>query len=135
MAFGGAAAAAEREAVLAAIHQLENPRNLQRPGPRGELGAYQFRRSTWLMHTDEPFERALDRATADVVAQRHYEWIKRGLRRAKLPTSPYFIALAWNGGLSATVRGRTAASSRDYASRAANLTATLQRETLVARAE
>src|SRR2546430_6926225 len=36
-----------RQVTLEAIHNLENPRDLTRPGPRGELGAYQFRESTW----------------------------------------------------------------------------------------
>src|SRR4051812_4322770 len=59
-----------RWATLEAIHQLENPHNLTRPGPFGELGAYQFRSSTWQMHTKTPFERALDRQTSDTIAVR-----------------------------------------------------------------
>ena len=60
--------AAGRAATLEAIHHLENPRNLTRPGPRGELGAYQFRVSTWRMHTALPFAAALDRQTSDLIA-------------------------------------------------------------------
>lgn len=119
---------AERTATLEAIHQLENPRNLTRPGPHGELGAYQFRVSTWRMHTAEPFQRALERAVSDEVAIRHYEWIKRGLQAARRPVTPYMIALAWNGGLTAAIRGRAPRAAHDYASRAVNLATVLRQE-------
>ncbi|MCX6955158.1 MAG: hypothetical protein NTV51_23645 [Verrucomicrobia bacterium] len=110
--------AAGRWATLEAIHQIENPKELSRPGAHGELGAYQFRESTWRMHTSEAFVRALDRAESDRVAVRHYDWLKRGLERAGLVASPYNIALACNGGLAATVTGRVIAASHDYARRA-----------------
>ena len=109
--------------MLEAIHKLENPRNLSRPGKHGELGAYQFRSSTWRMHTSVPFQHALDRGTSDAVAVKHYEWIKRGLEAARVPATPYYIALAWNGGLSAAVSGRSPRIAHDYAQRAANLAA------------
>ena len=113
--------ATARWATLEAIHQLENPRDLLTPGPCGELGAYQFRFQTWRMHTAVPFARALDRRASDAVAVKHYEWLKRGLEGAKLPVTPYNIALAWNGGLSAVVRGRAPVAAHHYAERAANL--------------
>lgn len=112
--------AEDRATLLAAIHNLENPRNLTRPGPRGELGAYQFRASTWRMHTTMPFEQALNREMSDIVAIRHYEWIKRGLLAARMPASTYNIALAWNGGLSATISGRAPRAAHNYAQRAVN---------------
>jgi hypothetical protein len=113
--------ASSRWATLEAIHRLENPRNLTRPGPKGELGAYQFRASTWRMHTKLPFERALSREISDTVAVKHYEWLKRGLESAGLPATPYNIALAWNGGLTAAVNGRAPRVAHDYAQRAVNL--------------
>jgi hypothetical protein len=115
--------ASSRWATLEAIHKLENPRNLTKPGRHGELGAYQFRSSTWRMHTSVPFSRAIDRSTSDVVAVKHYEWLKRGLEAAGLPATPYNIALAWNGGLSAVISGRSPAIAHDYARRAVNLAA------------
>lgn len=123
--------AGERWETLQAIHWVENPHNSARPGPCGELGAYQFRESTWRMHTQVPFRQAIDRKHADAVAVRHYEWIKRGLVRAGLPVTPYHVALAWNGGLTATVRGRVSAATRNYAERVSNL-ATQLGETRVA---
>jgi hypothetical protein len=141
--FGGAgtlaANAAEpmsRWATLEAIHRLENPRNLTRPGPYGELGAYQFRAATWRMHTTEPFHRALDREAADRVAVKHYEWLKRGLERAGVPATAYNIALAWNGGLSATINRRAPRVAHDYAQRAENIAGVISaRTSIVAAAE
>ena len=104
--------ATTRWATLEAIHKLENPRNLPRPGPKGELGAYQFRSSTWRMHTKTPFYRAIERQESDVVAVKHYEWLKRGLEQAGLPATTYSIALAWNGGLSAAINVSGLAGSK-----------------------
>lgn len=116
-----------RGAILEAIHCLENPRNLTRPGTRGELGPYQFRERTWRMHTTVPFARALDRSESDAVAVLHYEWLRRGLERAGMTPTPYAIALAWNSGLTATVRGRSPAVAHDYARRAENLAGDFER--------
>jgi hypothetical protein len=127
-----AVSASERAAVLEAIHQLENPRNLVRPGPRGELGAYQFRAETWRMHTALPFARAIERACSDRVAELHYEWLRRGLERAGLPATTYHVALAWNSGLRAAVTGRAPRTAHRYAERAANLAAALHNERALA---
>jgi hypothetical protein len=115
------ASTASRSETLDAINRIENPLNSTRPGKFGELGPYQFRRGTWRMHTDVPFERALDRAQSEEIAIRHYEWIRRGLVRNGFPQTPYYIALAWNGGLSSVVRNRSTRAARDYAERVTNL--------------
>ena len=119
--FSGESRAASRWATLEAIHALENPRNLSRPGPFGELGAYQFREMTWRIHTTVPFAQALNRQVSDQVAILHYDWLKRGLEQARLPVTSYNIALAWNGGLNAVRRGSAPSVAHDYASRAVNL--------------
>jgi len=113
--------ASERWETLEAIHWIENPHDTSRPGPMGELGAYQFRQATWRMYTTMPFARAVDRRASDDVAIRHYEWLKLGLMRNGLEPTPYNIALAWNGGLTATVRGTVRAATRDYAERVTNV--------------
>lgn len=115
------AQASDRWETLQAIHWVENPTESMRPGPRGELGAYQFRRMTWQMHTKQPFQLALDRTEADKVAVAHYEWIRRGLVRNGIEATPYNIALVWNAGLDAVVNKRVPAISRNYASRVDNL--------------
>lgn len=73
------------------------------------------------MHTDVPFERANDRQISDTVAVRHYEYLKRGLESARVPVTPYQIALAWNSGLGAVIAGSSPRVSHNYATRAANL--------------
>ncbi|MBI3886768.1 MAG: hypothetical protein HY302_13710 [Opitutae bacterium] len=120
------AAAAERWETLQAIHWVENPTNQTRAGSFGELGPYQFRRDTWRMHTRLPFSRAIDHAQADVVAVKHYEWIKRGLAEAGIDPSPFNIALAWNCGLGAVVAGRVPGATYRYAEQVTNLVATLR---------
>lgn len=134
LAFGlpSHAVAAERAQVLRAIHQVENPTNRTKPGPRGELGAYQFRRGTWFMHTTEAFSHANDRAVSDAVAEKHYEWIKRGLVHAGMEPSAFNIALAWNSGLQAATTHRAPASSQRYATRVANLVAEAEHRARVA---
>lgn len=117
----GIAHADTRWATLEAIHQIENPRNLTRPGAHGELGAYQFRSTTWRLHTKAPFSQALNREASDRVAVLHYEWLKRGLEQGGVQATPYNIALAWNSGLEAAVLGRSPRIAHDYATRAATL--------------
>ena len=118
-------ASPERAATLEAIRLIENPRNVSRPGPGGELGPWQFKAETWRMHSTRPFTDALDRDEALRVAGRHYDWICRGLARAGLPQDAYHVALAWNSGLHATVHRRSPARARRYAERVANLAASL----------
>lgn len=119
--YSTSALGAERWATLEAIHWIENPHDSTRPGRFGELGAYQFREVTWRMHSSVPFKRAVDRSVSDEVALRHYEWLKCGLERNGLTVTTYNIAMAWNAGLGAVVRGRVPASTRDYAERATNI--------------
>jgi hypothetical protein len=122
--------AASRWATLEAIHQIENPHNSMAPGRFGELGAYQFRRETWRMHTRAPFRQALDRLESDRVAVLHYQWICEELSRRGLPVTSYAIALAWNGGIQAVAGDRATAASLDYAERAATLAAQYDRNSL-----
>lgn len=123
---GGAAFASERWETLQAINWVENPHNSTRVGPRGELGPYQFRPSTWRMHTNKPFALAVERQAADEVAVRHYEWLKRGLKSNGIDATPYNIALAWNAGLDRVVNGRAPASAQEYASQVSNLVENLK---------
>jgi hypothetical protein len=125
--FVARARATERWATLEAIHQLENPHDSDTPGSLGELGAYQFREQTWRMHTQAPFSRALDRRSSDVVAVKHYEWIKAELAKRGLAATPYNVALAWNGGIKAVLDIHPPAVAVDYAHRAANLAAELEK--------
>lgn len=127
LAFLQAAGAAERWKVLKAINWVENPTNHGRFGPKGELGPYQFRASTWREYSDKPFSYAVNREHADVVAVKHYEWIRRGLEAAGIDPNPYNIALVWNSGLGAVTSGRIPKSTYRYADQVRNLVEVLQR--------
>jgi hypothetical protein len=123
---GVAAFASQRWETLQAINWVENPRNTTRVGPRGELGPYQFRLSTWRMHTRKPFSLAVQREAADEVAVKHYEWLKRNLESNGIQATPYNIALAWNAGLDQVVNGRAPAAAYAYADQVNNLVAQLR---------
>lgn len=123
--------AADRWETLQAIHMIENPTNSVRVGRKGELGPYQFRPSTWKMHTKKPFALAADRDEADAVAVKHYDWIKRGLERSGIKATPYRIALAWNAGLQATLRNEAPPSSHQYAERVQAIAEDMRRQQLV----
>lgn len=118
----------ERSDVLSAIHQVENPRDTLRIGRRGELGPFQFRPAVWSCYTGKPFSLAADAAEAQLVAEAHYDWIKRGLERNGLAVTPFSIGLAWNAGLMATVNNRVHEQSRQYAQRVANLVESMEAE-------
>jgi hypothetical protein len=124
--------AASRADTLQAINWVENPFNRPQPGASGELGAYQFRASTWRMHTKRPFAQAIDRRCSDEVAVLHYEWIRATLLRAGIEPTVYNIAVAWNAGTGAVVRSQIPPSTRDYATRVNNLAVDLGARTMVA---
>ncbi len=115
------AAADDRWETLRAINWVENPTNHTRTGRFGELGPYQFRPTTWRMHTKRPFSQAIQREAADEVAVKHYEWIKRNLENAGVDASPFNIAMAWNSGVNNVLNGRVPTVSYDYATRVTNL--------------
>ena len=120
--FGSLAMGSDRWETLRAINMVENPTNQTGYGSKGELGPYQFRSSTWRMHTNKPFRMANNREMADQVAVKHYEWIKTRLDAAGIDANGYNIALAWNCGLSAVINGRIPMQTYHYAERVSNLT-------------
>ena len=131
----GTAWASERWEVLQAIHWVENPRNSTHAGPLGELGPYQFRRSTWRAYSSRPFSYALQQRYSDEVAVQHYEWLKRGLQSAGLQPTPYNIALAWNAGLDPVVNDRVPSSACVYANQVNNLVALLRNRSMASAPE
>jgi len=116
-------------AVLRGIRIVETQDQLHPPrGKLGERGPYQFRRSTWRMHTSSSFDLAENREVANTVAKRHYAWIEAQLRANGVEPSSYNVALAWNAGVNAVIRGNAPAVSNDYATRVLNIAATLPDE-------
>ena len=122
------AGANDRWEILRAINWVENPDNHTRVGRFGELGPYQFRPATWKMHSTKPFSLAMQRAEADAVAVKHYEWLKKSFEQAGVEVNAFNIALAWNCGLTTVLRGRAPEVSYDYASRVTNLVEMLKGE-------
>lgn len=113
--------ASERWEILKAINMVENPTNQTGYGSRGELGPYQFRSSTWRAYSKQPFTMANDRDSADQVAVKHYEWLKKRLHDAGIDANSYNIAMAWNCGITAVINGRIPVQSYHYAERVKNL--------------
>lgn len=132
LAFTIKAGADDRWETLRAINWVENPTNHTKMGRHGELGPYQFRPSTWRMHTRKPFRHAVERQAADAVALKHYEWIKRTLESAGVDATPFNIAMAWNTGVGNVLNGRVPQVSYDYATRVTNLVQTFKQRGLLA---
>ena len=126
LGFTTVAGASDRWETLRAINWVENPTNQTQVGRFGELGPYQFRPGTWRMHTAKPFRQAIERAVADEVAVKHYDWIKRTLERAGAEASVFNIAMAWNCGVEGVLSGRAPNASYNYALRVSNLVETLK---------
>ena len=125
--------ASPRSDTLQAINWVENPSNSTRPGAYGELGPYQFRESTWQMHTQRPFIQATDRHASEEVAIAHYEWVKTTLERAGVEPTTYNIALAWNAGVNAVIKNRAPAVAHNYATRVNNLATDLGHQLVAAK--
>ena len=126
------AGADDRWETLRAINWVENPTNHTRMGRFGELGPYQFRPTTWRMHTKRPFSQATQREAADEVAVMHYEWIKQALEKAGVDASPFNIAMAWNSGVNNVLNGRVPGVTYNYAERVTNLVHTFKQRALAA---
>ncbi len=115
--------------VLHGIRIVETKDQTHPPrGKLGERGPYQFRRGTWRMHTSSHFDLAENREVANTVAQRHYAWIQAQLHANGCEPSPYNVALAWNAGVNAVIRGNAPAVAHDYANRVLNIASTLSDE-------
>jgi len=126
LAFTIKGSADDRWETLRAINWVENPSNHTKMGRFGELGPYQFRPTTWRMHTTRPFSQATQREAADEVAVKHYEWIKTNLERAGVHASPFNIAMAWNSGVTNVLKGRVPNVTYNYAERVTNLVETFK---------
>jgi hypothetical protein len=80
------------------------------------------------MHTSSSFELAENREVANTVAKRHYAWIEAQLRANGVDSSPYNVALAWNAGVNAVIRGAAPAVAHDYATRVINVASAIQED-------
>jgi hypothetical protein len=111
------------EVVAAEIRHVESAPVSQAVGRAGELGPYQFTLAVWRQHTTLPFAYANDPRIASQIAVKHVTWLGQHLVKHGFEASPYNLALAWNAGLTATVRQQLKPRHRDYAQRVSNLVA------------
>jgi len=109
--------------ILMAIHEVENPRDLQTPGAHGELGPHQLTCDTWRRYTLLPFtpQYVCDPKIEEVVALKHLRWIESELKKAGVVPTVFRVAVAWNGGIEPAVTLWMEPSTADYAKRVVNL--------------
>jgi hypothetical protein len=120
----------QEDAFLSATRLRESKNQDWMTGSFGERGSYQFRQSTWRLHTRASFELAYNREVANAVAHRHYLWLIKRLEECGVPATPYNIACAWNAGAGNVARGTLSRAAREYGECVNNLTAeTLRRQT------
>ncbi len=125
-----AMADSQEDAFLSATRLRESKNQDWMTGRFGERGSYQFRHSTWRLHTRASFELAYNREVANSVAHRHYQWLVKRLKECGVPATPYNMACAWNAGAGNVARGNLSRAAREYGECVNNLTAeTLQRQT------
>lgn len=106
--------------MLRAIEQAENT-PYYKVGRDGERSSYQITRAVWEKYSGFPFadassNRLVARAEARRVARCHLDWLRVQLAQWEMPDRPYWVALAWNGGIGAVV-GNASPAKRDFASR------------------
>ena len=111
--------------LLEAIRQVENtPR--WKVGRAGEVSEYQLLPLVWARYSDYPIHMATSHAESAIVEQQrvanaHLRWL---IKHVENP-SPYRIAVAWNGGLSAANNSRVSKGTACYARRVVNIYETL----------
>lgn len=109
------------EALLAAIALVENAPAGER-GSRGEFTRYQFLPSVWAEYTTATVAQAeRDPALVEAVAQAHLDWLRRELHLSGVKPTARNLAMAWNAGATAVIKGRVPLRARDYGQRVVNL--------------
>lgn len=106
---------------LQALALVESGDNPQARGAAGELGRFQMR----------PAVVASCGGYGEKEAAHYARWLELQLVAAGADPLPFNLALAWNAGPGATVRGRAPISSYDYARRVVATMERLSGESLV----
>ena len=94
--------------LLAGIAEVEGWQG--RVGPAGEMGPWQMLPRVWVSYA----------GTAEQRAVKHLRYLEKELLQAGVDPQPFNLALAWNAGLAAVLRGRAPARAYDYARRVCN---------------
>ena len=110
--------------LLSAIADVESGNNSAKCGQLGERTRLQIMPETWREFSRLPHSAAAsNRAETDRVARAYLAVIRERLRARGVPTSPFYIAAAWNAGPSCR---RLPSSTVAYATRVANIVAQLE---------
>jgi hypothetical protein len=118
------------DALLRAIRERETGNRWDGPpGKLGELGAYQFRKETWMELSKEPHSSARNPKIGNKVAGMFLNKIKDAYERHGIPITAYNCALAWNGGISSVVSNRVTPAAKNYAQAVHNLTGAFLKDT------
>lgn len=113
------AAPPDAERMLYAIAQVEAASPRQR-GKSGEWGTYQLLPVVWRKHSTQLQWNASPEEQKRV-ALAHLADIRKQLRAAGFPDTPWFVGASWNGGVTATIKRILPSRARDYADRMVNL--------------
>jgi type VI protein secretion system component VasK len=108
-------------AFLCAIAQVEG-NSTTAIGKYGERSRYQFTGATWHSYSSMSFTSAsctdaISLAEQQHVAEKHLAWLQKNLPRPTVKR----LAMAWNAGRGAVMRGEISAATKDYAERVHNL--------------
>lgn len=108
-------------AILWAIAQVETPAGVPlAPGPAGESGRWQLTRAVRMDRAKDL--KAVGAAVNDeALARAHLLWLEREFRKIGVKPSPFQLALAWNAGFGAALRGEVQPRHYDFAWRVSNL--------------
>jgi len=111
-----AAAAVDLPRFLDATRAIENWHG--RDGAAGELGPYQVRPSTWRQHMGTlPASYAREEQWGRECARRHVAWLQARLVAAGIDPNAFNLALAYNAGDGAVLRGRAPVIAYQHATR------------------
>lgn len=104
-------------AFILALAQVETPHGVpDKPGPAGETGRWQLTPAVRRDRGAELRERG-EAVTDEALAIAQVLWLERELAGRGVDPLPFNIALAWNCGLTRTVRGQAPERSYGFATR------------------
>ena len=105
-------------ALVLALAMVETPNGVPaQPGPYGETGRWQLRKSVRDDRAHDLRCRAIRNPTDEHIATEQVLWIKRNLLFLHIDPNDFNVALAWNAGLSRIALGRGPIPSYDFARR------------------
>lgn len=112
----------DQEALLWAIAAVESGGDPKAVCSDGTcLGLYQFTESTWELCSDVPFQAATIREYADSAARVYLAQLIERLTSSGHPADVHNLAVSWNAGPGAVIKGNATRATVDYALRVGNL--------------